>query len=85
MINELLLVTNLHTDCIAEGYRRKSNRFRCNYCNHSTHVVTSMVGHIKDDHPEHLSISTYEFISHVYICYIHLEYILTNCKFLPIS
>jgi hypothetical protein len=88
IINELSLVINFLTDWIALGYRRSvhnRSKLLCNYCLYSVAKVSTMVKHIEDDHPEHLSTSKYEFISHVYICYIHLEYIMTNCKLLPIS
>jgi hypothetical protein len=89
MINEMSLFTDDLTNSIALGYGRCAHnreRFLCNYCTYSVAKVATMVKHIEDDHPEHYSTSTYEFISHVHICYIQLEYIMTNnCKFLPIS
>jgi hypothetical protein len=73
MINE---ITIFLTDYIALGYRRSPhNRYKllCNYCNYSVQSAHSMVKHIEDDHPEHLRISTYGFISHFRICYSQLD------------
>jgi hypothetical protein len=88
MINEMSLFTNFLTDYISLGYRKsaqKRQKLLCNYCNYSASKVSTMVKHIQDDHPEHLSTSKYEFISQFRIFYIQLEYFMTNCKFLPIS
>jgi hypothetical protein len=65
MINEMSLFTDLLTDSMALGYRKSAEKRQmllCNYCNYSVAYVPGMVKHIKDDHPEHLSTSTYEFI-----------------------
>jgi hypothetical protein len=85
MIHEMCLFINFLTDWIALGYRKRSKMFHCNYCPCSVYRAPRMVKHIEDDHPEHFSTSTHEFISHVHICYMQLEYVMTNCKFLPIS
>jgi hypothetical protein len=58
MINEMSLVANLLTDCIALGYRKSAHnrkKLLCNYCKYTVAIVPSMVKHIEDDHPEHLS------------------------------
>jgi hypothetical protein len=66
IVNEMPLVTNFLADCKALlGYSRSPHNRRnvlCNYCKYSVRNAPTMAKHIKDDHPEHLSTSTYKFI-----------------------
>jgi hypothetical protein len=61
------------TDCNAKGYRKKDNVLSCDFCDYSVQRALSMVKHVEDDNPEHLRISTYDFISHFRIGYSQLD------------